>query len=120
MKLFRIVGWKRLETNRLLELSDVTEHNFESIHRRICIIKIQSRFVDSMPPDMIEEYASIGIFKREYELWAKLTSRPAQGAFHYLQSLFEDKFSKDDCYKLLRTYHRGAVSYTHLTLPTKA
>ena len=38
---------------------------------------------------------------------AKLTSRPAQGAFHYLQSLFEDKFSKDDCYKLLRTYHRG-------------
>ncbi len=38
-KQFNIIGWKRMEMNRLIQFDDVTEENFEAIMRRIALIK---------------------------------------------------------------------------------
>ncbi len=45
-KQFHLIGWKRMEMNRLIQFEDVSEGNFEAIMRRIALIKIQARFFD--------------------------------------------------------------------------
>ena len=43
-KLIRVVGWKRIELNKLFKFSEISETNFESIFRRFVLIKIKARF----------------------------------------------------------------------------
>ena len=45
-KMHRIIGWKRLECNKLIEFPDITEENFESILRRFAVVVIQARFFE--------------------------------------------------------------------------
>ena len=43
-RLFSIIGWKRLECNRLVKFEEITETNFESIFRRCAVIRIRACF----------------------------------------------------------------------------
>ena len=45
--MMRIIGWKRLEVNKMLYFAGVTEANFNSILRRALVFEIQARFVDA-------------------------------------------------------------------------
>ena len=47
-KLYELVGWKRVECNKLFRFYEVTERDFESIVRRVAIVVIKARFFDRL------------------------------------------------------------------------
>ena len=47
-KLYMLVGWKRLECNKIFKFTDITERDFESIVRRVAIVPIKARFFDRL------------------------------------------------------------------------
>ena len=46
-RLVELVGWKRLELNRLVRFSAVTESSLDSIMRRSWVCQFKARFVDA-------------------------------------------------------------------------
>ncbi len=52
--MFELVGWKRIELNRLMKFVGVNEGNFQSILRRSFVWKPRARFLDA------------GILKKNY------------------------------------------------------
>jgi hypothetical protein len=46
-RMLQIIGWKRIELNRLLRFSSVSESNFPSIMRRSFVWKPKARFLDA-------------------------------------------------------------------------
>ena len=46
-KMTKVIGWKRLESNKLIDFHDITEGNFESILRRFAVVQIQARFFEN-------------------------------------------------------------------------
>ena len=68
-KMHHIIGWKRLESNKLIEFHDITEDNFESILRRFAVVQIQVRFYEEAQLDGLEIDADTrGVFSRGSEL----------------------------------------------------
>ena len=106
-KLHHILGWKRMELNKLIQFDDVTEQNFESIIRRIVLIKILARFFDKK---YLERYngnhEQFGIFARDPDLKDFMTSGPAQAAGHKIQWAFESQNNEQECRDLVTTYAR--------------
>ena len=45
-KVIRLVGWKRMELNKLIRFEGVSEGAFHSIFRRSLLIRIMARFID--------------------------------------------------------------------------
>ena len=45
-KAIHLVGWKRMELNRLVRFLGVRESCFNSVYRRCLLIKMQARFFD--------------------------------------------------------------------------
>jgi len=78
-KQFRIVGWKRMEMNKLIQFDDVSAENFESIMRRVALVKIQARFCDKrVLGNGADACASVGIFERDPDLQEFVVSTQAQ------------------------------------------
>ncbi len=46
-RMLEIIGWKRIEVNRLMKFGGVTELNFQSILRRSFVWKPKARFLDA-------------------------------------------------------------------------
>jgi hypothetical protein len=46
--MYEIVGWKRLELNRVIRFNGVTDSNFNSILRRSFVWKPRARFVEDV------------------------------------------------------------------------
>ena len=44
-RLFQIIGWKRIELNKLFQFDGITEHNVESIIRRCSVLTLASYYV---------------------------------------------------------------------------
>eukprot|EP00973_Karenia_brevis_P036526 5035764-Karenia_brevis.AAC.1 len=76
-RLFCIIGWKRIECNRLFKFDEITESNYESIFRRCAVVRILARFFE---PAFLErnlpDHEKCGIFKREDDAKDSLTSEP--------------------------------------------
>ncbi len=107
-KLFKVVGWKRIELNKFLSFDDVTENNFESIMRRFAVIGIQARFFEAetfkaLPGDR----QKLGIFERDPELEGFIVSGPAVAAGHKLQYAFETEHGLDEGRQIIVHYTRG-------------
>ena len=45
-KLVKLIGWKRIELNKLFKFDDITDNNLESIVRGCAVIRILARFFE--------------------------------------------------------------------------
>lgn len=77
-RMFELVGWKRLEVNKMLKFGGVFESNFPSILRRSLVWKAKARF---LPPQFLASHypdSSVdGIFGKNPELKRFVMSGPA-------------------------------------------
>ena len=105
-----IIGWKRLESNKLIEFHDITEDNFESILRRFAVVQIQARFYEEAQVDGIEIDADTrGVFSRDSELDAFYVSGPAVAAGLKMQAGFEELHGKKSCLQMVQHFTRAAL-----------
>ncbi len=117
-KLHRIIGWKRMKLNKMVEFHNIREREFESIMRRIAVVRIMARFADALVLDKHGDPAKCaraGIFKREPDLYEFMTSSPAVLAAHKIQYAFEAETSEEECRNMITEYTRcgGDHGVTH-------
>ena len=118
--MLRIVGWKRLEANRHLSFTGVTEKNFNSILRRSFAFEINSRFVESshLTKANYTEHGLDGIYPSDPSLHQFVVSTQAVGAAIKIQHAFESMYSQADCLRLIDEYcnQGGDLGYTEKTM----
>ena len=101
-RMLRVIGWKRVETNDLLEFKNVSEESFNSIFRRSLVWKAKALFVEEeyirqRYPDAAED----GIFPKDPTLKAFLESGPAILASLRHQLGFELQHSREACRNII-------------------
>jgi hypothetical protein len=106
-RMFAIVGWKRLETNKLMHFSGVNATNFNSILRRALVWKPKARFLNPKFLVHYPDHEVDGFFREDPTLGRFLSSSQASLAGMRLQHGFETKHSKDECYQLIEEYATG-------------
>lgn len=107
-KMHNIIGWKRLECNKLIEFQDITEDNFESILRRFAVVQIQARFFEKAQLSGVDlDPDTRGVFCRDPELDSFYTSGPACAGGLKIQAAFEEINGKQDCLDIVQHYTRG-------------
>ena len=104
--MLRIVGWKRLEANRHLSFTGVTEHNFNSTLRRSFVYLINARFVEAshLTDAKYQDHHLDGIYPSDPELHHFVVSSPAVGAAIRKQHAFESLHSQPECLRLIDAY----------------
>ena len=60
-----LIGWKRLEMNRVLRFEGVSEEIFESIFRRGWVCVFVATFLDEEVYKCVEDPESKGVFKKD-------------------------------------------------------
>lgn len=106
-KLYKVIGWKRLELNSMINFENVVESNFESIMRRFAVISLKSRFVEPHTlRDVQIQPEGVGVFQRDPDLESFYTSGPAVAAGLKIQHAFERTHSMEDCRQVLIEYTR--------------
>ena len=126
-KMFRIMGWKRLEVNQMLVFDNINEANLESIVRRIAIIRVQARFFDKVYlEENFPNAEGYGIFPRDADAKAFMTSEVAVAAGHRIQFAFEDDNGAERCRNILVEYarlggdHGNSAKYVRLACGIRA
>ena len=118
--MLRIVGWKRLEANRHLSFTGVTEHNFNSILRRSFVYLINARFVEAshLTDAKYQDHRLDGIYPSDPELHHFVVSSPAVGAAIRKQHAFESLHSQAECLRLIDAYcnQAGDLGWTEYTM----
>ena len=118
--MLRIVGWKRLEANRHLYFTGVTESNFNSILRRSFVYRINARFVEGshLTDAMYRDHRLDGIYPSDPTLHRFVVSPPAVGAAIRMQHAFEALHSQADCLRLIDAYcnQGGDLGLTEQTM----
>jgi hypothetical protein len=104
-RMLEIVGWKRIEVNRLMKFGGVTELNFQSILRRSFVWKPKARFLDAKYlQDNYPNHAADGVFAKKPLLKKFLSSGVACAAGLRMQHGFEHLHSPDDCRNRIEAY----------------
>ena len=107
-RMLRLIGWKKMEVNSIIEFADVTEGEFESIIRRACIFKIYSRFFDK---DYLSahfpNHERYGVFARKPHLQQAFRSLPYAAAWNTSQHAFEELHGRDECEKMIVEFSRN-------------
>ena len=104
-KMFELVGWKRLEVNKLMRFAGVTKTNFASILRRSFVWKPRAIFTDGdFLRDNYTDAKEDGIFPADAVLKQFLVSPPAIGAGLRLQHAFELLHDRQICRDLIEQY----------------
>ena len=110
-RMFSIVGWKRLEVNRMMSFQGVTLGNFNSIMRRALVWKPRARFLHPQFLEAYPDHERDGFFASDPSLGKFLATDQASVAGLRLQHAFEATHSKDECYELIENYVNGGDSY---------
>jgi hypothetical protein len=108
-KMVKLVGWKRIELNKLFTFDQIDDTNFESIVRRCAVIRILAKFFDPMYLKLNfkgHDHEQYGIFAREADAGAFLTSEPGVLAGLLIQHAFAEGHSEQDCRKVMEGYTR--------------
>ena len=72
-----------MELNKLIQFSDISEANFESVLRRIALIKIQAQFFEERYlKQQRKDHEKFGVFKRDSDMKKFLTSTVGVAAGH--------------------------------------
>ncbi len=104
-RMLKLVGWKRIEVNRMMSFVGVHERSFPSIFRRSFVWKPQARFLDAVYlREHYPNHANDGVFVKNPELKAFLAAGPTVVAGLRLQHGFESKFSRHECETMIEEY----------------
>ena len=105
-RMMRITGWKRLEVNRPMQFTGVTEHNFNSVLRRALVYEISARFMDAtlLKEIKFRDHESRGIFAVDPNLQSFVTSAPAVAGALRIQHGFESQHNAEACIGLIEQY----------------
>jgi hypothetical protein len=107
-KLIKLIGWKRLEMNKLFQFDGIDDSNFESIVRRCAVIIIKARFFDeaylaSKFGDK-EACEKAGVFARDPDAMAFLTGEDGVDAGLLIQHLWGSTKTLDDLRLIMSNY----------------
>ncbi len=103
--MLEIIGWKRIELNRLMRFGGVTDINFQSILRRSFVWKPRAKFLDKEYLDQhYPNAAADGVFPKKPLLKTFLSSGPASAAGLRLQHGFEAIHSPEECRHSIEAY----------------
>ena len=104
-RMLELVGWKRLECNKLIRFSGVSERNFPSIMRRSFVWRPKALFFDeAFLEKRYPDAARDGIFPANAALRSFLRSGPAIAAAMLIQHGFELRHCKQDCENLIEQW----------------
>lgn len=107
-KMFQLIGWKRLEVNRMLRFAGVTASNFNSVFRRGFFWQAKARF---HPPHVIAtlhpDHEMDGHFQADPTLKQFLSSSPSAAAGLRIQHAFESVTGRQECLDLIENYVAG-------------
>lgn len=104
-RMIELVGWKRMEVNRLMHFKGVSEHNFPSILRRSFIWRPHARFVcRQFLEENYQDSEKDGYFPKDPTLKDFLVSGPAIASSLQLQHAFEHRHSREDCLHMIESY----------------
>ena len=110
-RMFHVIGWKRLELNRMMHFAGVSLANFHSLFRRAFIWKGKARFVHPKFLLNYNDHELDGIFAADPSLNKFMLTSQASIAGLRLQWAFERNHTRDDCYQLIEAYCNGGDSY---------
>ena len=104
-KLFTLIGWKRIELNKLFTFDEITETNFESILRRCAIVRIQAKFFEAQDlKKHSPDHETYGVFAREADVKDFLTSSQGAAAGLRIQQIFGEDNSRQDVEDTIHNY----------------
>ena len=111
-RMFEIVGWKRLEVNKMMTFVGIDDSNFQSVFRRSLVWKPKARFYhETVLQNLHEDHESDGLFLADPSLKQFLASQPASAAGLKIQHAFESQHSQEACLKLIDDYATGGDDY---------
>ncbi|CAE7674583.1 unnamed protein product [Symbiodinium sp. CCMP2592] len=106
-RMFQMIGWTRLEVNRVMAFLGVTNGNFNSMFRRSFVWKAKARFVHGKFLRHYPDHEKDGIVEADPSLSKFLSTSQASIAGLKLQWAFEVDHSMEDCYQLIEDYCNG-------------
>ncbi len=106
-KLVELIGWKRMELNKIIKFVGVTDMSFNSIMRRSWVCCLKGKFVSKSVLDGIPDASERGIFLRDPSLKDFLKSGPAARATLAIIHGFLAENNKHACEKLIEDYVNG-------------
>ncbi|CAE7836607.1 unnamed protein product [Symbiodinium sp. CCMP2592] len=109
--MFRMIGWTRLEMNRIMQFIGVRASSFHSMFRRSFVWKSKARFVQKKFLSKYPDHKKDGIFEADPSLSKFLSTSQASIAGLRLQWAFERDHTKDDCYQLIEDYCNGGDGF---------
>ena len=111
-RMFSVVGWKRLEVNRMMVFAGITKANFQSVMRRAFVWKPKARFhPQSVLQQAHADHEKDGHFVADPTLKQFLISSGACAAGLRLQHAFELQHSRDDCAQMIEDYATGGDGF---------
>ena len=100
--MMELIGWTRLECNKIIKFWSVSERNFYAVLRRSFCWEPKARFFDrTYLEERYPDAALDGIFPSDPTLKDKLRSGPCVAAALRLQHGFELKHGPEDCRNLI-------------------
>ncbi|CAK0866236.1 unnamed protein product [Prorocentrum cordatum] len=89
-KVITLIGWKRMELNKLITFGGVPETAFDAVFRRSRLIRIRSKFLDQeWISNFLPDSEKHGIFPRQPDLKEFMQAGPAGLAANILQCKYE-------------------------------
>ena len=107
-RLLEITGWKRFETNKVMQFQGVSTDTFNSIWRRSLVIEFKGRFYDLT--NIMTKYGSLekaarqGVFPRDPTMKDFLRSPAGIGASLHMTFGWLQARSEQDCRDIIEEY----------------
>lgn len=111
-RMFSMVGWKRLEVNRMMSFVGIDESNFQSVFRRALVWKPKGRFhPQSVLDNLHADHEKDGHFPADQTLKKFLVTKQASAAGLRIQHAFESKYGEQECVQIIENYVAGGDNY---------
>ena len=111
-RMFSVVGWKRLEVNRMMVFAGITKANFQSVMRRAFVWKPKARFhPESVLKQAHHDHEEDGHFLADPTLKNFVVSPGACAAGLRVQHAFELQHGQNDCVQMIEDYATGGDGY---------
>ena len=111
-RMFSVVGWKRLEVNRMMVFAGINKSNFQSVMRRALVWKPKARFhPESVLKQAHTDHEEDGHFLADPTLKQFLASPGASAAGLRIQHAFELQRSQHECMSLIEDYATGGDGF---------
>lgn len=104
-RMFELVGWKRLEVNKMMQFLGVSEGTFDSVLRRSLVFDIKCRFFDGeYLATHYPDHEQDGVFAKVANMKEKLMHPSRLAAAIQIQHVWEASHSSAVCDVLIENY----------------